>query len=79
MILLQVATQESIPGIYQKGSKMDASVQSLIRRTLKKIDIQFGDSLTSAIEACIKGNPRIEIELVRKTAEVLKRLQDSFI
>jgi hypothetical protein len=58
---------------------MDASVQSLIRRTLKKIDIQFGDSLTSAIEACIKGNARAETELVRKTAEVLKRLQDSFI
>jgi hypothetical protein len=79
VILLQVATRESILGIYQKGSKMDASAQSLIERTLKKIDVQFGDGLTSAIEACIKGNARIETELVRKTAEVLKRLQDSFI
>lgn len=78
MVLIQVAARESIPGIYQNDSTIGSRAQSLIERTLEKIDFRYGDGLTSAIDACLKGNSRTETELVHKTTWMLKQLQDSF-
>lgn len=77
VVLIQVAARQSIPGIHRKGSKIDASAQGLVEKTLEGIGVQFGDGLTNAIEACLMGNSQTEDELIRKTTGVLRQLQDT--
>jgi hypothetical protein len=78
LVLLQLAAREIIPGTPQQGPRINAGARSLIEATLGRIETQFGDGLSIAIDACLRGESCGESELIRKTTGVLENLQDNF-